>query len=78
MVLKPGKEQYGLYCNSDYGPGFGGGHDLCISNAANSNTNSYSNLGHTYECPFKQLGPTFLSGSPNFKVNEYEVFGYWK
>ena len=78
MALKPHKKQYGLHCNSDYGPIFGGGRDLFISNAANSNTNSYSNLGHTYERPFNQQGSTFLVGNQNFKVNEYEVFEYWK
>ena len=76
MALKADQKQYGIYCNSDYGPGFGGGSDLLINNAANSNTSRCSNLGHTYECPPNQSGTTFLTGQRNFTVNEYEVFGY--
>ena len=36
---------YSIY--SSYGPTFGGGHDI----NASSNSNSYSNLGHTYSPP---------------------------
>jgi len=40
-----------IYDNPGNGPTFGGGHDLHISNNANSNTSSYTNLGHCYNCP---------------------------
>ena len=76
MALKADQKQYGLCCNSSFGPVFGSGNDLCISNAANSNNKSYSNIGNTYECPPNQSGATFLTGQRNFTVNEYEVFGY--
>ena len=40
---------YSIY--SSYGPTFGGGHDINIKSDASSNSNSYSNLGHTYSPP---------------------------
>ena len=77
LPLIPGKEQHGIYCSNTYGPSFGGGHDLHISENANTNTNSYSNLGFTYERPPGQQG-TFFTGGKNFTVTDYEVFGLHK
>ena len=76
MALKADQKQYGIYCDSNYCPTFGGNHDLFISNAANLNSSSSSKIGNTYECPPNQSGATFLAGQNNFTVNEYEVFGY--
>lgn len=76
MKLKGSSNQNGIYCNSSYGPAFGGGHDFCISSNSNANTNSYSNLSNTYECPPNVTARTFLAGSYNFYVNELEVFVY--
>ena len=59
---------------SSYGPTFGAGHDLHISNNANANSSSYSRLGLTYECPPGQQ-ETFFTGSNPFTVTDYEVFG---
>ena len=78
MALKTTQRANGIYCNSSYGPTFGAGHDLQISNAPNANTSSYSNLNNTYDCPPNQSGTTFLVGNKNFTVNEYEVFVYQK
>lgn len=66
-------KQNAIYCNSSYGPTFGGGHDLYISGNANSNTSSYSLL-NSYECPSGQQS-TFFTGAQNFCVIDYEVFG---
>ena len=74
LSLKTGNEQYGIYCNSSYGPSFGGGHDLHIYGDANTNTNSYSHLGSSYQCPPGQQN-TFFTGGRNFTVTDYEVFG---
>ena len=74
MPLKGTKKQYGIYCNSGYGPSFGGGHDLHIANGANANSTSYSNLGNTYQCPANANSSSFLAGQSNFIVNEVEVF----
>ena len=65
--------------NSAYGPTFGYGHDLCISNNANSNNNSNTNFGSTYQLP---PGYTFnaantnalLAGTYYFTPSEVEVF----
>ena len=73
MPLYSVGEQYAIYRGDNYGPTFGGGHDLYISNDANINTKSYSNLGRSYECPPGQQN-TFLTGSNNFTVTNYEVF----
>jgi len=66
-------KQHAIYCWRSYGPTFGGGHDLCISSNANSNTSSYSNLGFSYQCPPGQQN-TFFTGAKNFTVTDYEVF----
>ena len=67
-----------MYCHRDHCPTFGAGHDLHIANAANTNANSYSNVTNTYEGPPNQSGTTFLVGSKNFIVKDFEVFGYQK
>jgi len=77
MPLKVGQEQYAMYCISGSGPTFGGGHDLSIPNAPNSNSSSV-NLNHTYQCPTGQNANTFLTGNHNFTVNEMEIFGFDK
>lgn len=59
---------------SDCGPEFGGGHDLYISNNANTNMTSFSRLGSSYQCrPGQQ--ETFLTGDEYFIVTDYEIFG---
>ena len=68
-----------IYCGPGYGPIFGGGGDILISNYASSNSNSYSNLGHTYS-PLSGysytsiFAKTFLAGSYNFTPDEVETF----
>ena len=74
LPLKTGKEQYGIRSFNGYGPTFGGGHDLHISENANTNTNSVSNLGHSYQCHPGQQS-TFFTGGMRFTVTDYEVFG---
>ena len=63
----------GIYCSSGYGPTFGGNHDLHIATGANANANSYSHIGHAYQCPANG-NSSFLVGQRNFYVNEVEVF----
>ena len=74
MPLKGTSNQYGIYCNSIYGPSFGAGHDLYIASGANANLNSFSNLGDTYQCPANANSSLFLAGQKKFYVNEMEVF----
>ena len=78
MPLIAGREGYAIYCNSGYGPTFGGGHDLHIFNAPNTINNSCARLNNTYQCPTGQNTNTFLTGYQNFVVNELEVFGFDK
>ena len=64
---------------SSFGPTFGGGYDIYLSNYASSNTNSYSRLGHTYGPPRgysygNTFANTFLAGSHHFQPDEIETF----
>ena len=57
----------------------GGGPDLGIVNNANTNTNNFSNLGHSYTLPTgltygNDNAKTFLFGTSHFTPNEVEVF----
>ena len=72
IALKGTKNQKGIFCNSGYGPTFGGGHDLYIGNEANEVENSASNLGHSYQSV--NANSTFLAGQDVFVVSELEVF----
>ena len=65
--------------NSELGPTFGGGYDICIYNNARSNSNSYSNLGWTYSPPSgysygSTFAQTFLAGTYRFTPDEVETF----
>ena len=73
------RRQYSIYNNPSYGPTFGGGHDIYISNYASSNRNSYSNLGYTYSPPSgyssgSTFAKTFLAGTYDFTPDEIETF----
>ena len=74
MPLITQQQQHAIFCCRSYGPVFGGGADLAISNNANANTSSYSRLGSTYERPPGQQ-ETFFTGNIFFTVTDYEVFG---
>ena len=70
---------YSVFFRSSYGPTFGGGHDIHISNSASSNSESYSNLGHTYRPPRghsygSTFAQTFLAGTYKFTPDEIETF----
>ena len=70
---------YSIYCRSRYGPTFGGGNDISISNYASSNSHSYSRLGWTYSPPSGYsvdsiFAQTFLAGSYSFTPDEVETF----
>ena len=77
LPLIPGKEEFGIDCDNGYGPTFGDGNDLHISGNANTNSNSYSDLGNSYRCPPGQQN-TFFTGDESFTVTDYEVFGLHK
>jgi hypothetical protein len=68
----------GIGCISNYGPTFGGGHDLSIADKSNANLDSYSFLGTSYIHEDFNEGSneaqSFLAGSIQFKVLEIEVY----
>ena len=66
-----------IYRGSSYGPTFGGGHDIYISNNANSNNDSYTDFGehNDYSVPSGVQNPyTILAGTHSFTPDEVEVF----
>ena len=64
-----------IYCNSEYGPIFGGGNDIRIANNANTTMGSYSNLSHSYyQHPQPSQGNSYLAGSYQFNLSEIEVY----
>jgi hypothetical protein len=70
---------YALYTIPTYGPTFGGGHDIYITNNANANTGSYTNLGHSYQTPSgyssgSTKATNLLAGTYKFTPNEVETF----
>ena len=73
------RRAYSINCYSSYGPTFGGRNDIRIYNYASSNSNSYSNLGHTYSPPSgysysSTFARTFLAGTYKFTPDEVETF----
>jgi len=70
--------QYSIYNGSNYGPTFGGGHDIYICSGSNSTNSSYSNLGHSYSLTGFTYSSTqiqsYLAGSYNFTTSDIEVF----
>jgi hypothetical protein len=59
-----------IYCHSSYGPTFGGGLDLCLSNGCLNNNDSYTN-----QSSFDYKGKNYaLNGSSNFRPEVYEVY----
>jgi hypothetical protein len=59
--LKIANAAYTIYGHENYGPIFGGGHDLYIVNNANTVVGSYSILNHSYEDPTGK-GNTLFAG----------------
>jgi len=67
---------YALHDSSSNGPTFGGGHDMRISDASNTNTGSTSYI-HSYSNPngnSGSAGGSFMFGASPFQVAEVEVF----
>jgi hypothetical protein len=61
--------QYAIQGNPSYGPMFGGGSDLCVSDNCQTNPSTCQGSGHTYRNT--QVGG--FTGEPDFKVKEIEV-----
>ncbi|KAK8809943.1 hypothetical protein WA158_000886 [Blastocystis sp. Blastoise] len=70
----------GLYCGSSYGPMFGGGNDIHISDQCHSNTSSYCKASSYSEVNTPQKSSLFVNtnnanSENHFTVDDYEVWG---
>jgi hypothetical protein len=78
MKVDPNQHEFAILCDSDYGPTFGGGHDIHIANDANTTMDSWSDLGDAYSHPQYAKGTnearTFLAGSFKFQLDDIEVY----
>ncbi|KAK8811270.1 hypothetical protein WA158_003005 [Blastocystis sp. Blastoise] len=71
---------YGIICGSSYGPTFGSGFDIYISDQCHSNTNSYCKASSYSEVNTPQKSSLFVNTNDansqnNYKVEDYEVWG---
>ena len=57
-----------------HGPAFGSGLDIYVANGANSNTDSYTSIGYSYQLPPGESAKAFFTGSFRFQAAEVEVF----
>jgi hypothetical protein len=72
--LKNQNYVWAIYAKNSYGPTFGGGHDIHISNDAGSNTGSFTYF-YSYQAPSGvSHANTILAGTQNFQPSEIEVF----
>ena len=69
-------QQNAMYHCHNYGPTFGGGHDIHISDNAMSNSGSYTYCGYTYSVPSGYSGGNcvFYTGGQHFTPTDIEVF----
>ncbi|XP_028392214.1 uncharacterized protein LOC114516826 [Dendronephthya gigantea] len=77
--IKEGQIKNAILCHPLRGAVFGSGRDLSISDNANTNEDSYSNLGFTYQSPPQyrpgtQETKALLAGRREFTPSEIEVF----
>jgi hypothetical protein len=79
MKVNPNDYEDAIYCDPEYGPTFGFGHDICIANNANTTMNCCSYLGDcSYRHPQYERGTNeaeaFLAGTHWFQLDEIEVY----
>ncbi|XP_044167035.1 uncharacterized protein LOC114949488 isoform X1 [Acropora millepora] len=78
LQIKSGRQKYAIYSCSSFGPSFGGGTDIYISNNAASNRISHTYCSHTYHLPpgYSSSGYScrFYAGSYKFTPTDIEVF----
>jgi len=67
------KKMFAICYHPDCGPIFGAGADLLLSSNCHENTDSYSNLPHSYDRGDSPV-PITLMNNYNFTVLDYEVF----
>ena len=69
-------QHYAMYREPDYGPSFGYGPDIYISDNATFNQNSSTRCGGTYSFPsgYSTADCEFFTGASNFTPTDIEVF----
>ena len=73
-MIKEPHLQHAIYKHLAYGPTFGPGGDIYISDNANSNNDLNAQLSY-YETPKGANTPaTILSGTQHFSPDDWEVF----
>jgi hypothetical protein len=65
---------HAMYDSQSYGPTFGAGFSLHLSDSCTNNSSSYCALISTHYADFLALGQNTFVGSRNFQVSDYEVF----
>ncbi|XP_031570222.1 protein HEG homolog 1-like [Actinia tenebrosa] len=78
LTLNGQNDGKAIYNGAGYGPVFGGGNDLFISDFASSYNDSLTSLGNTYRthqiCSSRGTCTSFMAGNDNFSPNDIEVF----
>lgn len=69
----PHAKNNSVYCYPVYGPTFGNGHDITVSDNSNTNSNSYTHFPHSFSDTTGKGNVTF-AGTYNFQTTEIEVF----
>ena len=64
---------HAIRCHSSYGPTFGGGFDLLVSNNSNANKESYLNSS-SYNLPKQGSYTALNNGEREFQTSEIEVY----
>ena len=64
---------HSIYNLEEYGPTFGGGHDLHVCNNSQTTIGSYSEFPHSYNDTTNR-GATTFTGNGNFQTSEIEVY----
>jgi hypothetical protein len=72
FALIPARKHQTIFCDSEWGPGFGD--DMGVYDNCDANTRSGTALGTVYTNDTGLDGTTVFTGSFNFQVKEIEVF----
>jgi hypothetical protein len=73
-IFKQRKQAYTIYPRDTYGPTFGDGHDIHVSDECHSSTGSYTRLGSAYTNDSGISESQVFTGDRHFTVEEIEVF----
>jgi hypothetical protein len=65
---------HSIYFHTGYGPTFGGSNDIWLCDPVNSTARCYSKLGFSYQHPQPSQGKSYLAGSDEFQLSEFEVY----